>query len=201
VNGAQISGLQCPRCGGELPVEALDPQGATCADCEAHLEGLAFPALFRSEESSVWEPVLAGEAACFFHPDRVAAVSCSRCGRFLCPFCRIRWAGEHVCTACLEAANRNGKAAALASSRFHFDSLALAMSTLPILTWIFSMLTAPFALGFALFTWRRECSIVPRSKLRFLAAVLFSLLTIAGWVAFWIYVARRNGLSATAGRD
>lgn len=80
----------------------------------------------------------------------------------------------------------------MASSRFHFDSLALTIALLPVLTWIFSLLTAPIALGFALFTWRRECSIVPRSKIRFLAAILFSMLTIAGWVVFWAYAIRRT---------
>lgn len=177
--------FRCPRCGRELPGEALQPRGATCAGCEAHVEAIVFPALYRREESSAWEPVVSGEAGCFFHPERIAAASCARCGRFLCPLCRISWVGESVCTACLEAADRPGNASALASGRFHFDSLALVLSTLPILTWFFSLLTAPFALGLALFTWRRECSIVPRSKIRFIAAILFSLLTMAGWIAFF----------------
>ncbi|HEX3682939.1 MAG TPA: hypothetical protein VHU83_10395 [Bryobacteraceae bacterium] len=138
------------------------------------------------------ERVVSGEAACFFHPDRIAAFPCARCGRFLCALCRISWAGENICTACVEALYKTDQGRALASSRFHFDSLALTVATLPILTWIFSLLTAPLALGFALFTWRRECSIVPRSKIRFVAAILFSMLTIAGWVVFWAYVIRRS---------
>jgi len=182
----------CPRCGYELPLEAVQPQGGRCGACEAHVEAAVFPALYRAEESSTWEAVVSGEAGCFFHPDRIAVFSCDRCGRFLCPLCRISWAGENVCTACLEAASNGKQARALASGRFHYDSLALAIATLPVLTWIFSMLTAPLALGFALFTWRRECSIVPRSKIRFVAAILFSMLTIAGWIVFWAYLVRHN---------
>lgn len=196
--------LACPRCGRELPVQALQPVGTSCPSCETHVEAAAFPALFRPAPNSAYQPVVSGEAACFFHSHRVAVSSCSRCGRFLCALCRISWAGADICTACLEIASKPASAniqrpvnpysqpAALASSRFHYDSLALAISTLPVLTWIFSLLTAPLALGFALFTWRRESSIVPRSKLRVVAAILFSLLTIAGWIVFWFYLARRG---------
>jgi hypothetical protein len=195
VTGAPALTLTCPRCGCDLPDEVFQPQGTPCSRCEAHVEGSAFPARFRVHQVSISEPVVAGEGACFFHSERKAAFVCSRCGRFLCALCRISWAGENVCTACLDR-QKLDQAHALASSRFHFDSLALALSTLPILTWILSMLTAPLALGFTLFTWRRECSIVPRSKIRFVLAILFSVLIIAGWVVFWIYLARRNAHSA-----
>src|ERR1700761_6528155 len=187
-----MAALACPRCSGKLPMEVFQAQGGECSGCGARVEGTVFPALFRAEESSVCEPVVADEAACFFHPNSVAAFSCDRCGRFLCALCRISWASENVCTACLEVASKDDRARALASSRFHFDSLALALATLPVLTWIFSLVTAPLALGFALVTWRRQCSIVPRSRFRFVAAMLISLLTIAGWIVFWMYVTRRG---------
>jgi hypothetical protein len=196
VNTVPAATLACPRCGHELSAEALQPQGGTCSGCEAYLEATVFPALFRAGESSICERVVSGEAACFFHAERIAAFSCARCGRFLCALCRISWAGENICTACVEALHKTDQGRALASSRFHFDSLALTIAVLPVLTWIFSLLTAPIALGFALFTWRRECSIVPRSKILFLAAILFSVLTIAGWVVFWAYAIRRTFHSA-----
>jgi hypothetical protein len=193
----------CPRCGRDLPAGAFEPGGASCSSCQTYVEAAVFPALFRKAASSLYEPVVSDEAACFFHADRIAVSSCARCGRFLCALCRISWAdGEEVCTACLEIATQSktpglsppqpdAQPSALASSRFHYDSLALAIATVPVLTWVFSLLTAPLALGFALFTWRRQSSIVPRTKLRFIAAILCSLLTIAGWVVFWIYIARR----------
>ncbi|MBV9762661.1 MAG: hypothetical protein JO340_19025 [Acidobacteriaceae bacterium] len=197
--------LPCPRCGSELPPEAFAPAGASCPSCQTPVEAAAFPALFRAATASVYEPIVSGEAACFFHPDRIAVSSCARCGRFLCALCQIRWtAGEDVCTACLEIAGRSQSAAlspappasALLSSRFHYDSLALALATVPVLTWIFSMITAPLALGYALVTFRRQSSIVPRTKIRLLAAIFCSLLTIAGWAVFWTYVARRGIHSA-----
>lgn len=190
MTATSASALACPHCGQELPPEAFQPAGADCPACACHVEAALFPALFRAPEISLTEPVISDEAGCFFHPDRVAAFACSRCGRFLCPFCRIGWSDGDVCASCLEAA-RKTQPDSFASSRFHFDSAALALSTLPILTWIFSLFTAPVALGFAIFTFRRQCSIAPRSKIRFVLAMLFSALTIAGWVLFFVYVSLR----------
>lgn len=183
--------LPCPHCGHELPFEVFQAEGADCPGCERHIEAVTFPALFRTVEIRKSEPVSSDEAACFFHTHRVAVFACSRCGRFLCPLCRISWPSGDVCTACLEAMRKAPGANTLASSRFHFDSAALGLSTLPILTWIFSLFTSPIALGFALYTPRRECSIVPRSKIRFVLAILFSAATIAAWVAFFVYVSIR----------
>jgi hypothetical protein len=190
---ASTSTLACPHCGSDLPLEVLQPEGAACPACESHLEAANFPALFRAEQMATWEPVVSDEAGCFFHPDRVAVFTCSRCGRFLCPLCRIAWPGGDVCAACLEAARKDQHARAFASNRFHFDSMALMLATVPVITWFFSMVTAPVALGFAVFTLRRECSIAPRSRIRFVLAILFSTCTIAGWILFWFYLVFRSG--------
>jgi hypothetical protein len=197
MTGSRTFVLPCPRCSRELPEQVFEREGAVCAGCEAYVEAAVFPALLRGAEPAIWEPVVAGEAACFFHSDRVAAFTCSRCGRFLCPLCRIPWPDGDVCTACLEVERKEQRARTFASVRIHFDSLALAFSTLPILTWIFSLLSAPIALGFAVFTFRRECSIAPRSKIRFVLAILFSTLTIAGWVVLFVYLGLRNSRSPT----
>jgi hypothetical protein len=161
-----------------------------CPRCESEIGVEIFPAFYRDEERLLHEAIVADEASCFFHVDRVAEFACSRCGRFLCPLCRISWAAEDLCPACLQAANSGARAKQLASGRFHYDSLALALSTLPILTGVISILTAPVALGFALFTFNRECSIAPRTKFRFVLAILFSTATIVAWVAFFVYAFR-----------
>jgi hypothetical protein len=112
--------------------------------------------------------------------------------------CRIPWAGEDLCPACLEAANSGQQAKQLSSSRFHFDSLTLALSTLPILGGFLSMLTAPIALGFALFTFNRECSIAPRTKIRSILAILFAAATIVGWIVFLVYAFRGRTMEMPA---
>ncbi|HEX4809950.1 MAG TPA: hypothetical protein VH325_13515 [Bryobacteraceae bacterium] len=189
----------CPCCGSELPGEALGESGAACSVCGAQAQAAVFPALLRNSQPAVDEAVMADEAACYFHADRVAAVACSRCGRFLCQFCRVTWDGEDLCPACLEAAS-TGKVPAEAAFRnfppsstvYRYDSLALFVSTLPMITVFFTIITAPLALGIALFTFRKKCSVAPRTKARFIAAILISLAQIAGWVIFFIYSFRRR---------
>lgn len=46
----------------------------------------------------------AGPPACYRHPDRQAAVSCTRCGRPVCPECMRSAAVGHQCVDCVQAA-------------------------------------------------------------------------------------------------
>ena len=181
--------LFCPRCERELPVEAAEPGGARCYHCESLVEATVFPAAVRTASPIAYRALVAGEAACFFHDDRVAAVACSNCGRFLCQFCRIDWSGGDRCVTCVEALRQPGKSGALESSRFHFDSLALALATIPSLLVFPSLFFAPLSLGLALVTIRRSCSITPRSKWRPVMAILVSLAVIGAWVWLFIYSA------------
>ena len=91
---AEGLGLTCPHCGAELPSSALEPAGTQCSVCRMRAQAVIFPAIFRSTEPVIDQFVLAGEAACYFHADRIAAVACGRCGRFLCQMCRIPWVRE-----------------------------------------------------------------------------------------------------------
>jgi hypothetical protein len=184
-----IATLFCPRCERELPVESRQPGGARCYDCESLVESVVFPAALRTTSAIADQTVISGEAACFFHDDRAASVCCSNCGRFICQFCRIEWAGGELCVTCVEALRQPGKSVALESSRFHFDSLALALAIIPSLLIFPSLLTAPAALGLALVTIPKSCSITPRSKWRFVVAMVVSLAVIVVWSWLFIYSA------------
>ncbi len=186
-----VATLFCPRCERELPVESTQPEGARCYHCESRVEATVFPAAARTASHFVDQAVVSGEATCFFHDDRVASVCCSNCGRFLCHFCRIEWSGVDFCVTCVEALRQPGKSTVLESKRFHFDSLALALAVVPSLLVFPSLLTAPLALGLALVTIRKSCSITPRSKWRFVVAALVSLAVIAAWVWLFVYSASR----------
>ncbi|HWF46066.1 MAG TPA: hypothetical protein VG168_03590 [Bryobacteraceae bacterium] len=73
-----------------------------------------------------------------------------------------------------------------------YDSLALAISTVPIVTVFLTLFTAPLALGIALFTFRKQCSVAPRSKVRFVAAIVISLAQISAWIVFFLYSFRQR---------
>jgi hypothetical protein len=57
-------------------------------------------------------------------------------------------------------------------------------ATVPALLISPSVVSAPVALGLTVFTWQKQCSIVPRTKIRFILAGVLALIQIALWVWF-----------------
>ena len=177
--------VPCPRCQRPLPVESLADVEIRCPWCGTIAAARVYAAAYASCATLEDSKPLGEEAACFFHEDRVAVYDCSRCGRFLCRLCSISWPGGEICPACMETALKEPAARHMESERFHWDSLALAVATWPALLFSPSLIAAPMALGLAVFTFRKPCSLVPRSKIRFAAAVAISLAEIAGWI--WLF--------------
>lgn len=132
-----------------------------------------------------------GEAACFYHPQKKAVLPCDACGRFVCSLCDCELNGQHFCPACLESGKTKGKIKSLENRRTLYDSLALSLSLLPLLIFYFTIITAPMSLFIAIRYWNAPRSLVHRTKIRFIFAVLFSILQIVGW-AIGIYLLVNN---------
>ncbi|MBV8414960.1 MAG: hypothetical protein JO251_07080 [Verrucomicrobia bacterium] len=72
-----------------------------------------------------------------------------------------------------------------------FDNVALILVTLPIISVIFGFLTilsAPVSLFLALVYWSRQWSLLPRSRLRFVLAIILAILLMAGWAVLVYYL-------------
>src|SRR5262245_7047228 len=102
---APIYSIRCPRC-----ALALDPAGfadsgvVDCPACRSQLRGAIFPACQNppaAVSTASGERGLEGEAVCFFHPEKRAAIACQACGRFLCALCDMPLGARHVCPTCL----------------------------------------------------------------------------------------------------
>jgi hypothetical protein len=184
--------IPCPRCQRVLPVESLAEDEAQCPWCGTASVVRLYPAAYALRSTAEDSRPLGEEAACYFHEDRVAVYECSRCGRFLCRLCSISWPGGEICRACMEAALEEPAARHMESERFHWDSLALAVAIWPALLFSPSLLSAPMALGLAVFTFRKPCSLVPRSKIRFIAAIVLAISEIVGWVWLFTMMYRRS---------
>ena len=104
--------------------------------------------------------------------------------------------GQHLCPSCVEAGRRKGTLTTLESRRVLWDSIALSVAVLPVATlafWWASCVTAPAAIVLAIIGWRKPPSLAPRSKFRFIAAIAFSVLVLAGWgVLFYFVVVNRE---------
>ena len=171
-----------------------------CPNCGAPIQVELFPAFFRPLASGqVGEQIMFdSEAGCFFHPEKKAKVPCQGCGRFLCGLCDCELNGQHFCPGCLEAGRKKGKIQSLENQRTLYDSIALALAVLPVILIFgiyFTFITAPLALYMAIRHWNSPRSIVHRTRIRYVLAIVFAALQLIGWVVavYFIIAAIRNG--------
>ncbi|SRR5579864_1679624 len=170
--------LSCAKCQALLPnyffvATNLMP----CPSCGAELMVRAFPALF-AQPAAVTAPEISvtGEAGCFYHPEKRAIVTCHICGRFLCALCNVEFKSQNWCPGCLEASSRKRKGTDFENHRVLYDSIALAMATFPFLMLFWpSIVGAPVAIFMSIRYWKAPGSILPRTKIRFLVAILLAL--------------------------
>ncbi len=179
--------LECPKCRTPLTVFALiQPDLQPCKECQNLLQVEVFPAFFRktAPAPSAEIVLIEGESACFFHATRKAVLPCHSCGRFLCSLCDCELNGEHFCPGCLETGKSKGKIKNLEKRRTLYDTIALHLAILPVglvVFWFFTFITAPLALFVAIRYWNAPRSIVHRSKMRLVLAIILATVQIAAW--------------------
>jgi len=152
-----------------------------------------FPAFSRGlRPGKAGEALMDDQASCFYHPQKKAAIPCDHCGRFLCALCDVEWGDKHLCPACLESGKKRGKITRLERHRVLYDSAALGLSVIPMITIWFTLLTAPIALYVAFRHWNSPLSMVRRTRIRFVLAIVLSSLQILAWAAWIIFLISRR---------
>ena len=191
--------ILCTHCSTALPAAFLNAADALpCPICATPLLTRVFPALVRpAQVGNVGERISdAGQAACFYHPHKTAHVPCDACGRFICALCDVELHGQHFCPSCVETGRRKGTLTTFENRRVLWDNIALSLAVVPIATvlfWFATIVTAPAAIVLTAIGWRKPGSLAPRTKIRFVIAVVFSLIVLAGWVvAFYFLVTKQN---------
>jgi DNA-directed RNA polymerase subunit RPC12/RpoP len=180
--------IRCGACSWPLPPESWNRESAVaCPGCGSRAQVAAFPAMVRAPVGASPE-ALGGdtEASCFYHSQNRAATPCDECGRFLCRLCEIDVDGRRICPGCFAAGVRGRKIQEVDTRRTMYDSVALALSTLPVFLFWPVFGTAPVSLFLVVRHWNSPRSIVPRTRIRFYLAALFALAEIAG-VGFLIF--------------
>lgn len=189
--------IRCPRCSTALPPEAIEAtEMALCPSCGAGVLVRSFPAILAKPEAILPAEIAAGadDATCFFHPGKTAAVACARCGRFVCRLCQMDLRGETLCPECITSGMAKKKIVALENHRVCYDSVALAVALWPILfLWFLTFFSAAAALYIAIRRWKAPLSIVGRTKMRFVAAILLATGELAAWVWYVAYAISRLG--------
>lgn len=192
--------LRCTQCNAVLPESLLNqPDLRPCPSCNAELQVEVFPALFRPTVfGQAGETVMMeGESSCFYHPTKRAVRTCDGCGRFLCALCDCELHGQHFCPTCLEVGRKKGRITRLEHRRTLYDNIALSLAILPLLIFYFTLVTAPMALYMAIRYWNAPGSIVHRTRVRYVIAIILASLQVGGWCvgAYFIIVAltKSNG--------
>ncbi|GAB4487747.1 MAG: hypothetical protein OHK006_17270 [Thermodesulfovibrionales bacterium] len=178
--------IRCSTCHAPLPRQVFNTGDlAACPSCAAPTRVDVYPAYFGRTASAPGEALSADdEAGCYYHPAKKALVHCSSCGRFLCGLCDVEFGEQHLCPACIETGRRKKKFLNLENRRTLHDSIALSLAILPLLLFWPTIVTAPMSLFLSVRNWNAPTSILPRTKIRFILAIVLSLAQVAGWILF-----------------
>ncbi len=184
------SRLSCSRCGVPLP-DSPDELGRLerCPGCLVRTKVTLFPAYHRSLTTAAGAGGMAvseGEATCFYHAQKRAVALCDGCGRFLCGLCNMEVSPQHFCPSCLESLGNQGRIQSLERQRTRYDQIVWSLLVVPAIIWPVAVVTAPTALGLALWKWKSAESLVHRPRVSLGIAIPLALTEIGLTLTFWI---------------
>lgn len=175
----------CGECSTQIPSSYWNQEFPTpCPFCSREVTVTVFPAALHPLKTAMPEAVVTGqEASCYNHASNRAVAACEDCGRFLCAVCDIDTADRHLCPACFDRQN-----AASVQERVNFDSIALALVSLPMLLCWLPVITTPAALFFACKFWNAPSPVMARGKWRLWLTLFVAVLQVALVVLFFVIV-------------
>jgi hypothetical protein len=184
----------CPRCGTPIPTGYYNaPDMVTCPACHAPIKVDVFPVAFNGPPpKKAGETLVEGQASCFYHPQKKALIPCDHCGRFLCSLCDLEMGNKHLCPTCIEIGKKKGKIINLDRYRVLYDSTALKIALFSLILFWLNIAAAPVALYIAIRHWNSPMGIVRKSKIRFVFAIVLSILEILVWTTGLIYLITRR---------
>jgi uncharacterized RDD family membrane protein YckC len=182
--------IRCASCQTEIPSsEWNSPDPVPCPGCNTPVLAIVFPSVARTLPSGTPEAKTGeGEAGCYYHDGNLATAACGQCGRFLCAVCDLDAGPAHLCPSCLNAHVASGQTPQFVQRRTLYDSIALTVAVIPnlfLITVYFTVFTAPAVVGFTIWSWKKPGSITPRSKWRFVLALVLASVNL-GFVAIII---------------
>ena len=190
-----VTVVTCPSCRNALP-QALCNTGTlmNCPSCDITLQTEVFPAFFKGTVIGQKAETIINEgtSSCFYHEKKKAVIHCDVCGRFLCALCDLDIGGSHVCPACADAGRKKGNVTELETSRTVYDSAALTLAVGAFLVWPVAIVTAPAAIYFAVLSWRRPGSLVPRTRLRSYLSIVIALLQLTGFALLAVTIMKKS---------
>jgi len=94
--------------------------------------------------------------------------------------CDVVIHNQHICPGCIGSNKNDTKLTQFQSRRIMHDNITMMLALTPLVFGWLGVLVAPAALVYGIIRWRAPGSLVPRSKVRFVLAMLVALLSILG---------------------
>ena len=184
--------ISCGECSWPVPAELWNrEEGARCPGCRQPLRIEVFPAIEHVRNGALPQAIREeSEASCFYHAESRAVTPCEECGRFLCGLCDIEIDGKHFCPACFKAGLASSRLENIETRRTMYDSIALALATLPMILFWPVIAGAPAALYTVIRRWDAPLSVVPRTRIRFYLAAVLAVTELVGIGALIWAIAR-----------
>jgi len=185
--------VSCTKCHAPIPPGAYNtPDLVPCPSCHVPIKIEVYPAFFRGlRVGRPGETLTDDQASCFYHPQKKAVVPCDHCGRFLCALCDVEMGDKHLCPTCLGTGKKKGKIINLERHRVLYDSVALGFVLISGFLFWAAPITASIAIYLSIRHWNSPMSMIRRTKIRFILAVVLSSLQILGWAAFIFFSVSR----------
>jgi len=103
----------------------------------------------------------------------------------------VELSGRHLCPPCVETGKKKGRIINLDRHRLLYDGTALRLALLPMITVWLTIITAPITLYFSIRHWNSPMSVIRRTKVRFILAIVISGLQILAWTTGIVYFVSR----------
>ncbi len=180
--------LVCGKCRKSLSWKFCNPAGEPplCDSCGTPVLAHIFPAFFEALDSGTKAAaaIPREDANCFYHDDKRATEICGQCGRLLCSVCDVIIHAQHICPGCIESNRNNSKLTRFQSRRMMHDNIALLLAFAPLVLGWTGILAAPAAIVYSIVRWRAPGSLLPRTRIRFVFAILLAIIsmTVVGFV-------------------
>lgn len=177
----------CVGCRYPLPLADLTGvEGARCPRCQSRQRARVFRTALQPPAAAAAAPeALSGEARCFQHPSKQAAVHCDSCGRFLCTLCQFSLGQRNLCASCIVAA-RQRQANDWVNRRLNLDTIALTTALAPCLLLWPTLVSGPVAIYLGIRALRQPPGPIPRGRWRAIAAIVLGALQFLAWAALLI---------------
>ncbi|MBN4074095.1 hypothetical protein JYT61_00890 [bacterium AH-315-E10] len=184
--------MNCLKCKADLPVNTYNTGTLIpCPACRTRIQLHVFPAAIKKAEEGEGGESLTSDidASCFYHQNSQADATCEACGKFLCKLCDVFINEKHFCPNCVNLNENSETNLKKKADTTHYDSVALSLALVATLIFYFGIVLIPASLYFSIRYFNKPQSIVPRTRIRFIIAILISCLHLIGWTIAFILIA------------